>query len=295
MTTQDEIKFVCHNCVDDEILSDEVSETGECVQCNYCQETGEAWALERLAHRIDEVLQEHFAITADYEIGGFTADDKVDWVPRGIPVEEVVAEEIAMIDYDIALDVVRFLSAFHALDVVKNGATHLCQLEAHYEDLGPNDLGFQYSWIEFRKEIGERARFFNDAAEEILDDIFGDLTQHRTNEGKPVIREIKPNDTQRSFWRGRKAESEGEVKRILATPSLKISPPPSGIAKSGRMNAEGISVFYGAFEKETCIAEVRPPVGGYVVLAKFEILRTVRLLDLELLSKVFAGRSHFAP
>ena len=35
------------------------------------------------------------------------------------------------------------------------------------------------------------------------------------------------------------------------------------------MNAAGISVFYGAMEEETCIAEARAPVGSYVVIGRF--------------------------
>ena len=55
------------------------------------------------------------------------------------------------------------------------------------------------------------------------------------------------------------------------------------------MNAQGIPVFYGAMEESTCVSEVRPPVGSYVVLAKFELLRPMRLLDLLTLKDVYVG------
>jgi hypothetical protein len=61
------------------------------------------------------------------------------------------------------------------------------------------------------------------------------------------------------------------------------------------MNAAGISVFYGAKEADTCIAEVRAPVGSYVVLGRFEIIRPIRLLDLDVLTKVTTDCSWFAP
>jgi hypothetical protein len=41
-------------------------------------------------------------------------------------------------------------------------------------------------------------------------------------------------------------------------------------------------------EPDTCIAEVRAPVGSYVARGRFEIIRPVRVLDLELLPKVVA-------
>ena len=61
------------------------------------------------------------------------------------------------------------------------------------------------------------------------------------------------------------------------------------------MNAEGIPVFYGALEDETCVSEVRAPVGSFVVLVKFDLLKPIRVLDLEALSKVYSEYSHFDP
>ena len=59
------------------------------------------------------------------------------------------------------------------------------------------------------------------------------------------------------------------------------------------MNSAGIPVFYGAQERKICVAEVRPPVGGRVVTGKFELIRNVRLLDLDRLARAFVETSHF--
>jgi hypothetical protein len=61
------------------------------------------------------------------------------------------------------------------------------------------------------------------------------------------------------------------------------------------MNAAGISVFYGAAEADTCIAEARAPVGSYVVLGRFEIIRPVRVLDLDVLTGIVTDGSWFDP
>ena len=63
----------------------------------------------------------------------------------------------------------------------------------------------------------------------------------------------------------------------------------------GRMNAPGIPVFYGATDMDTCVTEVRPPVGSYVVAARFEMLRTLRLLDLDALEWVYVKEGYFDP
>ena len=54
-------------------------------------------------------------------------------------------------------------------------------------------------------------------------------------------------------------------------------------------------MFYGALEKETCVSEVRAPVGSFVVLVKFDLLNPIRVLDLEALSNVYSDFSHFDP
>ena len=59
------------------------------------------------------------------------------------------------------------------------------------------------------------------------------------------------------------------------------------------MNPAGIPVFYGALDKATCVSEIRPSVGSYVVLGKFELLRKVILLDLDALDKVYVDVSYF--
>jgi hypothetical protein len=61
------------------------------------------------------------------------------------------------------------------------------------------------------------------------------------------------------------------------------------------MNARGISVFYGATGASTAVAEVRPPVGSKVAVARFAITRPLRLLDLTVLDKVNDDGSIFDP
>ena len=61
------------------------------------------------------------------------------------------------------------------------------------------------------------------------------------------------------------------------------------------MNAPGIPVFYGATEMRTCVAEVQPPVGSDVVVAKFEVLKSLQLLDLDVLGNVYTSGSYFDP
>lgn len=129
----------------------------------------------------------------------------------------------------------------------------------------------------------------------MLDEIFDGLGTLTTICETPVIREIGPTDADHHFYRVRVSFSERELKEILAAPVKELGPPPTCNAKAGRMNAAGISVFYGAMDAATCIAETRPPVGSYIVLGRFEIIRPLRILDFDALREVNIEGSYFDP
>ena len=295
MTAQDGCEqSVCHDCIGDEFLVAEVRERGTVAPCFHCGDSREAWPIEDLANRIADVLHKHFRYTAEEYPYGITASGAFDWIPAGGSIDEVIAE-MARIDYDIALAVVKHLYESTRWDVIKEGETDYYDYDAHYEELGADDQGFHHTWRNFCDEIKSRARFFSSSAERMLDDIFGDLDSHMTRESESVVRNVGPEIEDRFVWRARKAESVAELKTILRAPAREIGPPPTEYAGDGRMNAKGISVFYGAFEETTCVAEIRPPVGSYVVMGKFEFVRDLRLLDLDLLADVQDWVSHFDP
>ena len=67
------------------------------------------------------------------------------------------------------------------------------------------------------------------------------------------------------------------------------------MAAVGRVNARGIPVFYGATDRNVALAEVRPPVGSKVVVAQFDIIRPLQLLDAEALRSLSVDGSVFDP
>ena len=288
-------RYVCYCCIGDRFLREEVQETGVRSSCFHCRRTNIAWSIEKLAERISEVLLEHFDITSidtsDY-IHVFREDGSSDFRPRGDYIDWIISE-IAIIDHEISLEVVEHLHEYHERDVIKYGATDYYDSAAQYEEKGPNAWGFQYTWDAFCNEIRTRARFFSTEAEGLLYHIFGDLSSLQTQDGDPVIRLIDPSAEDCFIWRARKANPGDELKVILNSPIREIGPPPADVAAEGRMNAKGISVFYGAFDPATCVAEIRPPVGSYVVLARFEIVRKLRLLDFDTLARVHEKGSYF--
>lgn len=61
------------------------------------------------------------------------------------------------------------------------------------------------------------------------------------------------------------------------------------------MNARSISVFYGANDPLVALAEVRPPVGCTVSVARFLIIRPIKLLNLTALRDAMTEGSIFDP
>lgn len=52
------------------------------------------------------------------------------------------------------------------------------------------------------------------------------------------------------------------------------------------MNPIGIPVFYAAFERETCIAEIRLPVGETAISGQFKLEKPITIFDLTVLDKI---------
>ena len=291
--------MVCHVCIGDRFLTGEVKEGGVTRPCKYCGETREAIALNTLAVRVDETLQEHFTLTPEDPVEplDFLLMSQGMWEPEGDQVGFVIAR-MAGVSEEIVDDVIDVLSGSWAYyRSVKSGGEQLYDPDSLYEEREPEEWMFRETWDAFRTEIGSYARFFSPYAEEMLNSIFGDLDGLTAYDGSPVIRVIGPEDDDagRYVWRARKAESVEELKTILKSPEREIGPPPSEMARGGRMNAQGIPVFYGAMDVATCVSEIRPPVGSYVVVGKFDLLRSVRLLDFNALTGVYVQASYFAP
>ena len=297
MTMEDnDVRFVCHNCIGEQFLSNEVREGGTRELCAYCDETHQAFPLERLADRIHTALQEHYELTPtepeDWYDHLLASEGR--WEREGYLVSDVISG-LADVSEGIAEDVTEVLSNLHGEWVDKIGWESPYENDALYEEQAPDDQKFRDMWDEFSNEIQSHSRFFSARAEELLGDIFGDLNAMRTYKNVPVIREVSTDDTESFVWRARRADSKEELEKILKYPDREIAPPPSRLAKAGRMNAEGIPVFYGAMDEGTCVAEVRALVGSHVVLAKFEFLRAMRLLDFDALAEVYDDSSFFDP
>ena len=279
---------LCHTCIGDEFLSKQVEKEDNQAECTYCHETRPAITLTDLSYRINEVIKDHFET--------LPKSDFPEQFRQGLYDNNSLIEEVAGLKQDIAAAVREYLLKEQAWKVdVKGEEKNAYSDEFLYEEREADTSDLRSAWSTLNEEIRSSARFFGATTVSTLQRIFETLASLGTIGDKPLSREIKPGDTHSNFWRARTAHSPREIKAIIESLSSQLGPPPSDKAKAGRMNAEGIPVFYGALEEDTCISEVRAPVGSYVVLVKFHLLKPIHVLDLTELSNQDSKPSHFDP
>ncbi|GJL52106.1 MAG: hypothetical protein NPIRA01_33330 [Nitrospirales bacterium] len=175
---------------------------------------------------------------------------------------------------------------FSDFDAATMGEETEFSTDSHYNEKETNDVRWQKEWTHFEHSLKTEARFFSQSASNLLTSVFTDIDKMQTQDRRPLIVNAGPGTEFSKIFRARSFQLDEKLKAALAEPDKQLGSPPSVDAYAGRMNAHGISVFYGANTPKVALAEVRPPVGSQVAIACFDIIRPIRLLDLTALSAV---------
>ncbi len=248
-------------------------------------------AFDELCDRVHLVVSEEFCPTAS-EPDSWAAYSEFGREREGDPIEEILYE-IVNSNEELILALKNQLSNSHfSFDDAAAGEEDPYGDEVHYVLREPNDYELLDAWSVFQEEIRTRARFFSQNAQSVLDGIFSDLDRFRTGE-RALIRHAGPGTSTVFFYRARRAFTDHDIARIVEHPARELGAPPSRSAGSGRMNPRWIPMFYGALDADTCIAEVRAPVGSSVVIGKFKIIRPLQLLDLGALRDLTVEQTSF--
>ena len=280
---------LCHACIGDKVLSAEVRTTGTRATCCVCDHRRQCWPMSQIAQRIHGVLQTNYNIVPaspyDNYGYGFQGDDPGFTITELAQLDdEAIGREIQTILSDRYGPSARY----HDMEDDPYGD------DVSYVFADPDTSNLRLSWSSFCNQLKKHSRFFNAPAKDILDDLFGDISRLSAGRNQPVIRTYPARRSGTQFYRGRVATTEAALEKIIADPVREMSAPPHSLARVGRMNGAGISLFYGALDVETCLAEIRAPVGSNVVVTAFRNVRALRLLDLARLRSISVGGSMFA-
>lgn len=164
-------------------------------------------------------------------------------------------------------------------DTNDNGSSVLYALDdGNLEDL--ND--FENRWGDFINSIKHQKRFFNELALSFCNDLFSTIIDD--DQILPSL--VVDLPITQALYRARVAYSVRDIETIDEDPIRELGAVPAQLATSQRMTPAGVSAFYAAFDRNTCISELRPIVGDNVISGEFRPIRALKLLDLDALKDI---------
>lgn len=258
-------KKICYDCVGEAFLRGVIEKEGIVAACDYCGGgEGSCIYIEQLADHVEGAFERHYQRTSDqpdmYE--SMLMRDKemsYEWERHGEPVVYAIAEA-ASIGEGAAESVLDILTDRHAdLEAAQMGDECEFDPESHYEWKSVRDYEFTSEWQSIERSLKSEARFFNQGAEAFLARLFANLDGHVNGDGHSVVVTAGPDADRQSFFRARVFHKGGELEEAMMRPDLNLGPPPSRFARAGRMNANGISVFYGASDESVALLRSAPP------------------------------------
>jgi hypothetical protein len=284
-------RYVCHECTGDSILKGEILAAHTIRTCTYCKKRKRAVSIEVFAWYIQFAYDELVRIADEQMV---TDEEEYDFRPVGSFPQDILSEMIEPVFDQISIAVADYLSEKNAFSVHHDGETNRYDTTSDiYEIQIPDDPRFVRSWGTFCELIKHHERHFSATATTQLDDILEPVTSGEWPKNKSAVRIIEPNSPEGVVFRGRLANTARARRDIFVRPIRSLSAPPPELCTAGRMNPAGISVFYASFDAATCVAELRAPVGGNVVVGKFELLKPIRVLDMTILDEASFALSYF--
>lgn len=252
-----------------------------------------------LADEVASVLTENLQIGDEYPIWGSYDDDRPShYENHGDPISWWISEILQLDNINDLVDAVcgELTSQSH-YDFMQGGEPRFDE-EIRYVRKRFRPKEAELSWIEFKNGIMHDHRFFNEKAKAFLKWLFEGVDSLHSHgfADTEVVRTIAPTSGI-VFYRARRCDFFKDIKPILEYPAQHLAAPPKELARAGRMNPAGVPMFYGAFDRDTCIAELRPPVGGAVISGEFRITRPIRVLDFKRLEDTYheSPLSEFQP
>jgi hypothetical protein len=269
---------ICFECIDDNYLKNEVLNNGHHLHCSVCnEENNNAITVEQLGKLLEPIIREHFNLGQDEK--KFGKNDNEWWEQSGEPLSSVVQQVLGQY-FDIEDEIID--AVIDAEDFrPRDGDQGFFDKTSCYEERSVSLHGYYSEWNYLLDELKHKRRFFNEFALDFFKKLFESVEaleclNEATNEYEKIAVEL-PQGTQ--LFRARDCKSRQYLREIYGDPFKHVGPPPDSLAIAGRMNANGVPVFYGAMDMETCIAEMRPVLAGDTVVISLNTTKPLRLLD----------------
>lgn len=300
MTTEASDQFVSVDCIGEPYLRKKLQENAEERTDAGGDDETFVCSVEAIADEVESAFERHYQRTSgepnSYEFAMLRdRESNYEWYRKGQQTTYAIMDA-ADISEELAEQIQQILEERHSdRDSAAIGEECEFDSEAHYEEIMPDDYSWRYGWDAFENTIKTESRFFSQTAERQLKELFAVIDGMRTQDGEKIVVDAGPGTPISHLYRARVFQNPDDLLKAMERPDEQLAPPPTKLASSGRMNAQGISVFYGATNDDIALAEVRPPVGSQVAVARFEVIRNLRLLNLPALSQLKETGSIFDP
>lgn len=286
---------VCSNCVEDVYLKAIIDRKGQPAKCDVCHvEREKAITVAGLGEILEPILRE--LIELGDEVKRFSPDDENGYLEQeGDDLDYFVQEALGQY-FDFNDEIIEAVIDAEGC-WPPDGDEPFFSTSNSYVSRRVVDQKHWSTWRHLEQEIRHKRRFFNFGVKGFFDELFSDIETllthvERTNVAGSLVQSLPPGSL---FYRSRKCDSDDLRKRMFKQPYKYVGPPPIESARAGRMNPDGISLFYGAREWETCLAEIRPDLGGESGTITVETTERLRLLDFTQFKHAYKLLSYFQP
>ncbi|WP_433585389.1 RES domain-containing protein [Microbacterium hydrocarbonoxydans] len=267
-------KALCLDHIEDEHLLRRVTGQANERECSFCGRTTPE-AADPFAVNLEQFTEVIYEVACDLYEDSNSAP-RIDGETLGEEMDTLT------VVYNLIDDAV----PNNMLDAIAEEVSGLISEPAYWVER--DDMSYvEFGWESFAQTVKHEARFALPRAEgstsgltppERLFSFLNALSGFVRDE--TGLMETLPQDT--PVYRARiEREARKLEKKVLEDPAGELGPAPAGSASAGRMNAQGISLFYTASDPETACAEVvaHSPYSEAVV-GEFVLQRPMRVLDL---------------
>lgn len=274
---------ICPACIGEPVLRQLVSAGSDSSNvCDYCDAGLPAVEIGFVAAKCDEVLSTFY--TPSHLTVAVTRFDRA---PAGTDLETTL-QQLVQAPEEAIRDIAEALQfMWYDRD---SGEYQYGDEEPWFVLKSRMESPLSHSWTVMENSLRVEARYLNPTVEQFMESIFDEIANDIAEDGSSVLVEVGPETNAIALYRARIFQSVTSLDEALRHPERLLGAPAAGIGVGGRMNAAGQPAFYGATDVQTALAEVRPPVGSWVVVAKFSITRALKLLDLKRLGQVTLSR-----
>jgi hypothetical protein len=287
---------VCCRCINDPYLQRLVQEGGSVAECTECGGTDKpTFSAEEFGELLAPLVLEHFRQGDEVHIFSNAEDEKGYWEQQGQELHEIIEEVLGQY-FSIQEEIIEATVDSEAKNLsFQDGESgelgrEFCYVERH------RISEYEGRWVSTYQSLQNSKRFFNEEAKKLFDDLFQGIEELKTCTSEeieePVIRTVPIGA---EIFRGRLCTSDAMRNEFYADPLLHVGPPPPLKARAGRMNADHIAVLYGAMEKDTCLAELRPALGSESLVITLVLASQHRVLDFARLERSGKSLSYFQP